>query len=310
MKIDIFAHFLPKKYLQRLNKRFKHIAGSKAASNRATFDVEMRLKLMDRYPDVLQVLTIVGLSFETLVSPEESPELAKIANDELAELIIKHPDKFIGGVALLPINNIDAALLETDRAINQLGFKGVQVYARLNGEQLDDPKYKMLYKKMAEYDLPIWIHPDSDKLIDESVFGWPFATANAMRRLVVSGIFSEFPNIKFITHHCGALAPYFEGRIKWLLPLGYKMDNPARNWWTHFHKFYNDTATYGSTSALMCGYNFFGVDRLLFGSDAPLGPHYGLTLETIESVQRMNISDSDKEKIFVKNAVNLLKIAI
>jgi predicted TIM-barrel fold metal-dependent hydrolase len=77
-----------------------------------------------------------------------------------------------------------------------------------------------------------------------------------------------------------------------------------------FKKFYCDTALWGSTSALKCAYDFFGVDHMLFGTDTPLGPKYGLTAETIRSVQQMTIPEEDKEKIFERNAVNLLKIAL
>ena len=163
---------------------------------------------------------------------------------------------------------------------------------------------------MTKYNFPMWIHPCSDDILDESLFGWPFATSNAMRRLVASGVFNNYPNIKFITHHCGAMAPYFEGRIKWLFPLSFKLDEPARIWRVISVNSHNDTATYGTTAALMCSYHYFGADHLLFGSDAPLGPYYGLTSETIKSIERMAISDDEKENIFEHNAVNLLKIAI
>jgi predicted TIM-barrel fold metal-dependent hydrolase len=78
----------------------------------------------------------------------------------------------------------------------------------------------------------------------------------------------------------------------------------------HFRRFYNDTAVYGSTSALMCSYEFFGADHLLFGSDAPLGPDFGLTGETIYSIEQMDISIDQKEKIFCRNAMDLLKISV
>jgi len=84
----------------------------------------------------------------------------------------------------------------------------------------------------------------------------------------------------------------------------------VRNPEEHFRKFYNDTAVYGNTSALMCAYDFFGADRLLYGTDAPLGPRYGLTQETIASIERMSIPDEEKEKILTQNAVKLLSLAI
>jgi predicted TIM-barrel fold metal-dependent hydrolase len=146
--------------------------------------------------------------------------------------------------------------------------------------------------------------------LDEPILGWPFATSWAMRCLVTSGVFNDFPDIKFITHHCGAMIPFFADRIKWMFPGKFKFDDPTRNWVEHFRKFYNDTAVGGSTPALMCGYSYFGSEHLVFGSDAPLGPNSGLTLETIESIQRMEIPETDKEKIFIHNAVKLLKIAL
>jgi aminocarboxymuconate-semialdehyde decarboxylase len=209
------------------------------------------------------------------------------------------------------MNDVDAALKEAERAIKQLGFKGVQIYSRINGETLDKPKFKPLYQMMARLNLPIWIHPTTDADLDTGgILGWPFETATAMYRLVLSGVFNDNPDIKFITHHAGSMIPFFERRLRWLLypsrvPEGLK--DPIE----HFRKFYNDTAIYGCTAGLMCAYAFFGADRLLFGTDAPLsGPKYGLTQVTIDSIQAMTISEEEKEKILSKNAIELLSMAV
>ena len=115
---------------------------------------------MDRLPDVLDVLTVALPPLETvLVTPKDAVELAKIANDEMAELVAKYPDKFLTAVACLPMNDIDAAIKEADRAITHLEFRGVQIFSNIDGEPLDEPKFKPLYERMAQYDLPIWIHP-------------------------------------------------------------------------------------------------------------------------------------------------------
>ncbi|MFC1932947.1 amidohydrolase family protein [Chloroflexota bacterium] len=314
MKIDVFAHILPKKYLETYGQKNKSVLDSYEARNRAVSDLDVRLRLMDRYPDVLQVLTISQPPLEQFVKPNEAVELARIANDELAELVDKYPDKFVAAVACLPMNDMDAALEEADRAITQLRFRGVQIYSRINGEPLDNLKFKPLYEKMANHDLPIWIHPTTDETLDTGgVLGWPFETASAMYRLVLAGTFNDYPNIKFITHHCGSMVPYFEKRIKWSLLELYVFSgtNPAiKNQIEHFRKFYNDTALYGCTAGLMCAHAFFGADRLLFGTDAPLGPKFGLTGETIESIERMDIPDFEKEKIFTQNAVNLLSLPL
>ncbi len=311
MKIDIFAHILPQKYLAAYQKANPAVANEIEARNRAVVDLDIRLRLMDRHPDVLQVLTISQPPLEKFVKPADAVELAKIGNEELAALVEKYPDKFIAAVACLPMNDVDAAIKEADRAIKQLGFKGVQIYSRINGETLDKPKFKPLYERMAKLNLPIWIHPTTDADLDTGgILGWPFETATAMYRLVLSGVFNDYPDIKFITHHAGSMIPFFERRLRWLLypsrvPEGLK--DPIE----HFRKFYNDTAIYGCTAGLMCAYAFFGADRLLFGTDAPLsGPKYGLTQVTIDSIQAMAISEEEKEKIFFTNAIEMLSMAV
>lgn len=312
MKIDVFAHILPEKYLTSYKKKNKSILTNVEVRSPAVTDLNVRLRLMDRYPDVIQVLTVAQPALDAHVKPDEAAELARMANDELAELVVKYPDKFLGAVACLPMNNIDAALDEADRAINQLGFKGVQIYSRVNGEPLSNPEFKPLYEKMAKHDLPIWIHPCPNEKLDKDtgMLSWPFETAAAMLRLVTSGVFNDYPNIKFITHHCGSMFPYFEKRLEWILSDTRGRLHNVYNPREHIRKFYADTAVYGSTPALMCGYAFFGADHLLFGTDAPLGPKFGLTAETIASIERMNIPDIEKGKIFTQNAVNMLKLAI
>lgn len=308
IKIDIFAHILPPRYFSGIQQKARTVSEQylkREAANRANTQIDVRLRLMDRYPDVVQVLTVSQPPIEKVVEPSDAVELARIANDELAELVDKYPDKFIAAVACLPMNDIDAALEETDRAINELKFRGVQIFSTINGEPLDAPKFRPLYEKMVQHNLPIWIHPCGD----EALLGWPYETSSAMLKLVSGGILRDYPDIKFVIHHCGAMISFFEQRIRWAFPLEFGVSE-VRNPLEQFQKFYCDTAVYGSTAALMCAYNFFGAEHLLFGTDAPLGPWYGLTMQTIESVQRMDVSDSEKDKIFAQNAVELLRMAI
>ena len=167
---------------------------------------------------------------------------------------------------------------------------------------------------MARYDLPIWIHPwwsshigqetaknfpESDQEMMRRVFwalGWPWETTVAMIRLAESDVFQKYPDIKFITHHCGGMASFYANRI--------------RN--ENMKKFFNDTAVYGKTGSLMCAYDYFGPEHLLFGTDMPfgLGETYGCTIDTIHSVDQMNIPNTEKEKIFENNAKRLLKLTL
>ncbi len=310
MKIDIYSHIMTRKYTELYAKKNKAIEQRIEFRSIAVVDLEVRLRLMNRYPDILQVLTVANIPLETFAKPADAVELAGIANEELAELVDRYPDKFIAGVACLPMNDIDAALEEADRAIMKLGLKGVQIYSRIDGEPLDNPKFKPLWDKMAGHDLPIWIHPATYDKLDNDIglFSWPFETTSAMFRLVTSGVFNDHPNLKFIVHHCGAMVPYFQKRIKWGLSLVPGLFPTIKKPEEHFRKFYTDTAVYGNTSSLMCGYDFYGPDHILYGTDAPLGPKFGMTGETAESIERMDIPGEDKEKIFFRNAVELLTL--
>jgi len=327
MIIDVFSHFLTKNYSEELQKKITRKVDLFELTRRvkvpALSDLDVRLRLMDRYPGVVNILTMVTPPLETLVPPEDATEIAKIANDELAEIVAKYPDNFVGAVACLPMNDIDAAIKEAERAINELNLVGVQIFTNVNGEPLDSPKFRPFFEKMAQLKQPIWIHPWDSPIMGIAsteglpevcrqwapvpflpAIGWPFETTLAVMRLLMSGIFDAYPEINFITHHCGGTIPVLAERILKMVP---------RIKREHLQRFYNDTATYGGTTALMSGYSFFGPDRLLFGTDMPLGSGmggYGLTYETIQSVEKMDIPAEDKKKIFEGNARRVINLAV
>lgn len=309
MKIDIFSHILPEKYFAALKKKAPKGTEFPESNTRAVWDKDVRLRLMDRYPDVMQVLTLSLPPVDTLTKPADAIELSKTANDELAELVEIYPDKFVAAAACLPLNDMDASLEELERAITGLGLKGVQLFTNINGEPLYHPKFRPIFQKMAEYDLPVWIHPMTDRTKLEPVFGWPYSTTQTMVGIVTAGIFTDFPDIKIITHHCGGMIPFFSKRLYWMFSHGPGREN-NRGSVGQFTNFYGDTALYGDTEGLMCGYKYFGADNLLFGTDAPLGPSPGLIFETLDSVDKMDITDIEKEKIFFRNAVEILAIAL
>ncbi len=334
MKIDIYPHFLPAKYKEALFKKanqnfYSAIWDKVFKGTPGLHDVDNRLRMLDRHEGLVQVLTLSSPAVENIADPKTAVYLSKLANDGLAELVAKYPDKFIAGIACLPMNNMNAALDETDRAIKDLKLKGVQIYTPVDGKPLDLPEFMPLYEKMASYDLPIWIHPTKDPnipdYVDENIskysifqlFGWPFETAAAMTRLVFSGVIEKYPGIKFLTHHCGGMVPYFDQRIitaKEYTEINLKMDlgsNLKRHPIDYYRMFYTDTANAGTTPGLMCGYAFFGAERMLFGTDAPYdgGDGYPSTKSIIKSIELMDIPQHEKEMIFSGNAKKLLHLS-
>ena len=330
MKIDIFTHVMPERYKKALYKYADKFATEKKVQDKRPVltDNEARLRILDEHEGMAQVLSVTMPPLEEVVGPDEAAELARIANDEMAEMVAKYPQRYIAAIANLPLNHMDATLKETERAIKKLGFKGIQIYTRINGKPLSSDELMPLYQLMSDFDLPIWIHPmrssnQPDYATETvsyhqvfSIFGWPYDTTTAMTRLVFAGIFEKYPKIKFITHHCGGMIPYFADRIvvhynNGLERLGQKFfPGLTKHPIEYYRMFYNDTALNGCTSGLRCGYDFFGEDRLLFGSDMPYDVGNGAISirQTIEAIENMNLSESSKRKIYEGNARRLLHL--
>ncbi len=329
MKVDIFPHILTPKY----KAAFRKINGSEQFAKMHDIiptlsDLDYRFRIMDEHDGLVQVLTLSSPPAEKFVDPKEALDLSRLANDEMAELVTKYPDRFIAAVASLPMNDIDAALAEADRAIKDLHCKGVQIFTPINDKPLDSPEFLPLYEKMCQYDLPIWVHPQREpdypdyrsekmsKYAVHAMFGWVYETSTAMVRLVLSGILEKYPKLKIITHHGGAMIPFLEKRIASFIDFSaarFKaniLDNISRPPIDYFKMFYADTAIYGHTTGLMCSYDFYGAEHVVFGTDMPYDSQFGLVLtrETIKSIERMTISDSEKKKIFEDNARALLHL--
>jgi len=320
MKIDIYTHIVPPKFKAALGKVAPQIEDHLGRVP-TLFDMDRRFAILDKYTDMRQVLTLnksAGAMFE---DQKSGVDFARMANDEVAELVGKYPDRFAAGVASLPMTSMDAALKEADRAIQELGLKGIQLFTPIKDRPLEVQDFAPLFEKMSEYDLPIWVHPDRPidrddyrKFYLNHVFGWPYESTAAMTYLVLDGLFERFPGIKIIIHHCGALAPFFDQRIVEAYDASatiFAMDHRGklgRHPVDYFKMFYTDTALSGGTIGLMCGHAFFGADHLLLGTDMPYDAELGdlMIRRTLLAVERMTVSDAEKKMIFGENAARLL----
>jgi hypothetical protein len=127
MIIDVFCHFFPARFLAERNRRAGPSFDTQYAkyyrANRGLTDLDVRFRILDRFPDVRQLLTIAGPNIESITEGRDTVELARMANDGLAELATRHPDRFTSAGACLPMNDVDAALREAGRAILDLGSR-------------------------------------------------------------------------------------------------------------------------------------------------------------------------------------------
>ena len=335
MKIDIFNHIFPARFFEEMLKVCDDQVKLKRFLNVPMLvDLDARFRAMDLYGEYCQVLSLAAPPIEVLAGPETSPDLARRANDGMAELCRQHPERFPGFVASLPMNAPEPAQDELHRTMRDLGAVGIQVYSNVAGAPLDRPEYSFLFEAMAEeYDRPIWLHPARGPEMPDYVgetkslyeiwwtFGWPYETSTAMARLVFSGLFDRHPGIKIICHHMGAMIPYFAGRVgpgwdqlgKRTADEDYEglLRSLKQRPLDYFKMFYADTALFGAGPAVQCGLEFFGRDRVLFASDSPFDPEGGTMYirETIRNVDELDISDADRQRIYHDNAVALLGLS-
>ena len=233
MQIDAFAHISPIRYLERVEAILASPGVSAAVREHGPwlredpelFDLDARWRALEPFPDYRQVLVLSAPPLEELGAPAVTRDLARLANDEMAGLVRDH-DRFVGFAASLPLNDVDASLAELDRAVAELGALGCQVYSNVNGRPLDDPRFAPLFARAAQLDVTIWLHPTRSPAWPDYPtepaslhgiwwsIGWPYETAAAMCRLVYSGVLEAHPGLSIVTHHAGAMIPYFSGRFR------------------------------------------------------------------------------------------------
>jgi predicted TIM-barrel fold metal-dependent hydrolase len=337
MKIDAFTHFFPKGYWERMlrvlpdgrdmHKRVRAIP--------SIADLDARFRIMDAFgADYRQVMTIGSPPIEVFGPAKITTEMARIANDGMAELVNRHPERFFGFVASLPMNDIEASVREARRATGELGALGVQVFTNINGRALYTKQTLPLFDLMAELDLPMWMHPARGADVPDYAgerkshyeiwwtLGWPYETSVAMAHMVFGGLFDRHPGFKLITHHMGGMIPYFEGRVGpgWD-QLGTRtsdedygallkaMKDRGKRPVDYFRNFYADTALFGAHEATKCGLRFFGVDHTVFASDSPFDPEGGSAYVryTLEIIERLDLSPFERHAIYEGNLRRLCR---
>jgi uncharacterized protein len=332
--IDAYNHFFPKRYYEAL---LETPAGARDLGKRvqgipALSDLELRRRVVSMFEDYTQVLSLGLPAVERLWGPDKAPEMARIGNDGLAELVAAHPDHFVGYSALLPMNAPDAAVKEAERALAN-GANAIQLASNVNGKPLDEPEFWPIFEVAAKSGKPILLHPARTREMPDypteknskyeicSVLGWPYETGVTLARLVFSGIMDRYPDLRVIAHHLGCVIPYLEGRVghSWD-QLGARTSDEdysallkklRKRPYDYFKDFYADTAVEGARSATVCGLDFFGADHVLFASDCPFdkekGPGY--IRSTMAVIETLDLWQADKERICYRNAERLFGLA-
>jgi aminocarboxymuconate-semialdehyde decarboxylase len=329
--LDIYTHILPDAFARDMD-RVSPGLGNIAARLRKVVplhDLSARFRAMDDAGEgYRQVISLPNPPIEEFASGATARDLARVANDSMAELCTRYPERFPAFVAAVSLDDVEAALMEIERAVTQLGARGVQIFTNVAGKPLDRPEYQTFFSAMAGHDLPIWLHPARTATMPNYAsearsrfemwwcFGWPYETSVAMARLVFSGLFDRHPDLKVITHHCGGMVPLYDGRIgPDMAVLGSRTSDedysgilPAlkRPHLDYFRLFYADTAMFGGRSGLLSALDFFGPDHLVFATDAPLGP----ILASVAALDRLTLSETERAEVMAGTAERLLRLPL
>ncbi len=332
--IDAFNHFFPKRYYEALleTPAGQRDLGKRVRGIPALSDIDLRLKVVEQFENYTQLLSHGLPPLERLFGPERAPEMAKIANDGLAEVAAKHPKHFVGWSAMLPMNVPDAAIKEAERVLKN-GANAIQIGTNANGEPLDEQKFWPIYEIIAKSGRPILLHPARTREMPDypsekvskyeicSVLGWPYETGVTLARFVFSGIIDRNPGLTIVAHHLGGVIPYLEGRVGHSFDqLGVRTSDEdygavlrglKKRPYDYFKDFYGDTAVEGARAATVCGVDFFTPERVVFASDCPFdkekGPGY--IRDTIKVLNSMNLASADMEKICFRNAQKIFGLA-
>ena len=324
MKIDVHNHFFPLEYVKELEKRTQsptvehessgrtliHYSGDYNIVEDAHTNPETRIREMDRCEVDMQVLSLTTPGIDCMRPDPDGISLAKIVNDAFSVIVEKYPERF-SAFAALPMLDVSAAIDELERSITTLGLRGATIFSNVDGKHLDAPEFWPLYEKACKLDVPLYMHPQSPSfasVIEDyrlvPLLGFTFDTTISISRMVFSGVFEKYPNLKVILSHAGGTMPYLVER----LDNGYRAYSESKQ---HIKKppseylklTYLDTVSF-YPPALKCAYEFAGSEHLCLGSDFP--HQIGDLKRAVTSIEDLGLPGT--ENILGGNAAKLLKL--
>lgn len=284
-----------------------HRQGYRYPLLREFYDVQERLKSMDSMEIDMAVLSPAPPLFLYWIDPEAGLNASRVINDAVAEMVAEAPDRFIG-VASLPLQNPEGAVIELRRSVKTLGLRGAIIGPHCEGVNLDNASLRPVLAAAEEVGVPLIVHPyyvGSTPGLDDfyltNLEGNPWQTAVCASRLIFSGTLDLFENINFVLVHGGGHLLYQIGR----LDHGYKVrpeaKTPLKVPSDYLRRFHYDTLTHSASSTAWL-VDLVGADRVLFGTDVPFDMA-GLSFK--EQLRGCSLDGYEHALISAKNAFRL-----
>jgi len=301
MMFDAHAHWLPREIID--NAHFFSPAWG---------DIKRQLALMDKF-HIERALLLYPTS-DAYQQMGSQQEVARIYNNSIAEVVKRHPERFIGA-AILPVDEPEAMVKEFDRATEELGFKAISLATSFEGVYLDDDRFHPLYERAEASNTPLFVHPQTinpigfervqDPLLTP-VIEFVFDTTMCIGKLMTAGTLRRFPDLKFVFARFGGVMPFIKERFDTV----YKMlrgRNIVKDLFAlpseYLKQIYVDTSGATSPSTLMSTLEMVGTEHTLWGSDYPSNPEISASISAIEE---LDIPAEDKKKILGGNIERVL----
>ncbi len=289
MRIDAHAHYFPTAYLDRLERCGS--AGTTVArqskAGAAADELAERFALMAASGIDRQLLS-VGPQLPYFSDKGQAGDAARHANDLYAEIVACHPDRLMA-LGVVPLPHVDAALAETARVLDDLGFAGIAIGTSILGRSIADPAFEPFYAELDRRATLLQIHPAGcgacSPLITDHALTWPVGApiedTIAIAQLIGRGLPHRYPRIRFLASHLGGALPMLLQRMDAQAQV-FTAGAPEAPSATARRLWY-DTVSHGSAAALRCACDGFGADRLVFGTDFPYkrGAGYAASLRYI-----------------------------
>jgi 2,3-dihydroxybenzoate decarboxylase len=277
---------------------------------------DIRLAEMDAAGVDVQVLSLGAPSLQRMTG-QAAVDLARRANDRLAENVRRRPDRFAAFCAL-PTDAPEAAADELERCVKDLGFCGAMVHGLSNGEFLDRPRFWPIFARASQLKVPIYLHPampdatvsnayyadyaQAFPMVMRPAWGFTVETATLAIRLILSGVFETHRDLQFILGHMGETLPYQLWRIDQALARpGQDAIQFRKLFCEHFHI---TTSGHFSTPALHCAMMEIGMDRIMFSIDWPFVKNE----PAMDWIRTLQLNDVDLAKLLHGNARRLLSL--
>ena len=275
-----------------------------------------RLAAMDRAGVDVQVLSITNPGVQSLLG-QPAISLAREANEHIAELVRQNPAKF-QGFATLPTPEPEAAALELDRAVRELGLHGAMVFGRTRNRNFDDQAFWPIFEAASALKAPLYIHPQSPQKEVRDIYysgfgeqvdtsfacagiGWHYETGIQILRMILAGVFDRFPDLRIIAGHWGEVVMFYLERVDLLAPASKLPRKPSEYFKDHVYVtpsgLFSDRYLHWSKEVL-------GAEHILMSTDYPYVPIAPGAARSF--LEQADLTADEREKIGFRNWERLI----